>query len=114
MKSLGFIDLIKKNLKNDTMNEKKLQGVYKYPLNPRDSPLYSDRRFVNLDDGSQGGNHWTCFIVKDNKSYYFDSFGGQPDDFLLKQVPQAITYHIYKIQYKNSKLCCSYCLHFSI
>ena len=55
---------------------------------------------------------WTCFIVKDNKSYCFDSFGGAPDKFLLKQLPKPIIYQNYKIQDKNSNLCESYCLYF--
>ena len=29
---------------------------------------YSKKGFVIIDDGSMGGSHWTCFIVKDNKS----------------------------------------------
>ena len=59
-----------------------------------------------------GGSHWTCFLVKDNKSYYFDSFGGQPENFLLNQLPKPITYHSFKIQYINSRLCGRYCLYF--
>ena len=113
MKVLNFKDFMKKyNLKNDTMNESELQKIYNYPIYPRDSKIYSDRGFVNIDNGSQGGTHWTCFIVKDKKSYYFDSFGGQPDKFLLNQLPKTIMYHIYKIQDINSKLCGSYCLYF--
>ena len=38
---------------------------------------------ASLDNGSQGGTYWTCCIVKATKSYYFDSFGCQPDKFLL-------------------------------
>ena len=53
-----------------------------------------------------------CFIVKDEKSYYFDSYGGTPDKFLLNQLPKPIIYHNYKIQDINSKLCGSYCLYF--
>ena len=59
-----------------------------------------------------GGSHWVCLIVKDNKPFYFDSFGGQPDEFLLKQLHKPITFHKYKIQDINSELCGSYCLHF--
>ena len=113
MKILTFKDFMKKyNLKNDTMNESELQKIYKYPIYPRDSKIYSDRGFVNIANGSQGGTHWTCFIVKDNKSYYSDSFGGAPDKFLLKQLPKLIIYHNYKIQDINSRLCGSYCLYF--
>ena len=59
-----------------------------------------------------GGAHLTCYYIKDNKSYYFDSFGGTPDKFLLNQLPKPIIYHNYKRQYINSNLCGSYCLYF--
>ena len=113
MKVLEFKDFMKKyKLKDDTANESQLQRIYNYPIYPRDSKICSDRGFVNIDNGSQGGSHWTCFIVKDNKSYYFDSFGRAPDQFLLNQLPKPILYHNYKIQDINSKLCGSYCLYF--
>ena len=113
MELLNFKDFMKKyNLKNDTMNQSQLQKIYKYPIYPRDSKIYSDKGFVNIDNGSQGGTHWTCFCIKHNKSYYFDSFGGAADKFLLKQLPKPITYHNYKIQHINSQLCGSYCLYF--
>ena len=113
MKVLYFKVFMKRyNLKNDTLNESQLQRFYDYPIYPRDSKKYSDKGFVNIDNGSMGGSHWTCFTVKDNKSYYFDSFGGQPDKFLLKQLPKPLIYHNYKIQDINSKLCGSYCLYF--
>ena len=41
-----------------------------------------------------GGTRWTCLIVKDNKTYYFDSTGGQPDKFLLNQLPEPLIYII--------------------
>ena len=94
------------------MNESQLQRIYNYSIYPRDSKVFSDKGFVNIDNGSMGGTHWTCFIVKDNKSYYFDSFGGQPDKFLLSQLRKPILCHNYKIQDINSKLCGSYCLYF--
>ena len=113
MKILTFKDFFKKyNLKNITMNESQLQKIYNYPIYPRDSKIYSDKGFVNIDNGSMGGTHWTCFKVQDNKSFYVDSFGGQPDKFLLKQLPKPIIYHNYKIQDINSRLCGSYCLYF--
>ena len=113
MKVLNFKDFMKKyNLKVDTMNESELQRVYKNPIYLGDSKMHSDKGFVNIDNGSRGGTHWTCFIVKDNKSFCFDGFGGQPDKFLLNQLPKPIIYHNYKIQDINSKLCGSYCLYF--
>ena len=112
MNFLKFKDFMKKyKLKNDNMNEFQLQNVYNYPVYPRDSKIYSDKAFVNIHNGSQGGSHWTCFIIIDNKSYYFDSFGGSPDKFLLKQLTKPIIYHNYKIQDINSQLCASSCLY---
>ena len=113
MKVLNFKDFMKKyKLKNDTMNESQLQRIHNYPIYPGDSKIYSDEGLVNIDNGSQGGTHGTCFIVKDNKSYYFDSFGGQPDKFLLNQLPKPIIYHNYKIQDIYSHSCGVYCLYF--
>ena len=113
MKIIDFKDFMKKyKLKNNTMNELQLQKIYNYPIYPKNSIIYSDRGFINIDDGRMGGTHWTCFIVKDNKSFYFDSFGGAPDKFLLNQLPKPITYHNYKIQDINSQLCGSYSLYF--
>ena len=113
MKVLNFKDFMKKyDLENDTMNEFQLQRIYNYPIYPRDSKIHSDKVFVNIDKGYQGGSHWCVYYIKDNKSYYFDSFGGAPHKFLLSQLPKPIIYHNYKIQHNNSKLCGSYCLYF--
>ena len=113
MKILNFKDFVKKyNLKNKTMNEPEIQKIYSFNIYPRDSKILSDHGFVNIDNGPQGGTHWTCFIVKDNKSFYFDSFGGSPDKFLINQLPKPIIYLIYKTQDINSQLCGSYCLYF--
>ena len=94
------------------MSESDLQKIYNYKIYPRGSKILSDRGVVNIDNGLQGGTHWTCFLIKDKKSYYFDSIGGNPDKILLKQLPKPIIYHNFKIQNINSNLCGSYCLYF--
>ena len=84
MKILNFKDFMKKyNLGNDTMNELEIQRVYNISIYPRDSKKPSNEGFVNIDNGYHGGTQWNCFIMKDNKYYYFDSFGGQLEKFLL-------------------------------
>ena len=51
MTILNFRDFMKKyNLKNNTMNGTQLQKVYNYPIYPRDSKIYSDKGFVNIDN----------------------------------------------------------------
>ena len=49
------------------MEESNLQRVHNYHIFPRDSKIYSDKGFVNIDTGSMRGSYWTCFIVKNNK-----------------------------------------------
>ena len=46
------------------MNESELQINYNYPINPRLSKTFSDKRSVNIDNGSLGGTHWCAFYVK--------------------------------------------------
>ena len=99
MKIINFRDFKKKySLKKETMNENDLQRVYIDPIYPKDSQIYSVKGFVNIDNGSQGGTHWTCFYIKDHKTFYFHSFGGQPDRCSLNQLPEPIIYYNYKIQ----------------
>ena len=65
MTVLNFRDFMKEYiLKNDTKNEFRLQKYNIYPSYPRDSEIYSDKGVVNIDNGSQVGTHWTCFIKK--------------------------------------------------
>ena len=94
------------------MDESQLRRAYNYPIYPRDSKIYSDKGFISIGNYENGGSHWCSFIIKDNESFYFDSFGGSPEKFSLKQLPKPIIYHNYKIQDINSQLCGSYCLYF--
>ena len=88
---LNFKEFMRKyKLKDDTVSESDLRRAYNYHIHPRDSKIRTNRGFVKIDIGSQGGTHWVCFILKDRKSSYFVSFGGQPVKFLLKHLPQSI------------------------
>ena len=69
------------------------QRVYNYPIYPRDSKIYSDKGFVNIDKKEQGGTDWTQNFLEDKKSCYFDSFARQPFKFLLKQLTKSQTQH---------------------
>ena len=76
MKILNIKTFMKKYiLKNDTKNEFQLQRGYNYPIYPRDTKIDSDKGLFKIHNVSEAGTHWTCFIVKHNKSF-FDSFGG--------------------------------------
>ena len=113
MMKLSLKDFMKQNkFKDDTMKESELQRVFYYPIYPKDSKTYSDKGFVSIDDGSQGGTSRCCFIKKAIKSFNFDSFGCQTDKFLLNELPKPIIYLIYRNRNIVSKLCRSYCLYF--
>ena len=93
------------------MNEGELQRVYNCKIYPRDSLIKSIEGFVILDISDMEGSHWTCFILKDNKRFYFDSFGEQHNKFLINKLPKPISYHNYKRQDKNFNLSGFYCLY---
>ena len=99
-------------MENDTLNESDCQRISTYPIYPRVFKVHSDRGFVNINNGPQGGTHWCCFKIKDNKSFYLDSFGVRTDKFQIEKLPKPIIYFNYKIQDLISKLCRSYCLYF--
>ena len=46
-----------------------------------------------------GGTHWNGFHRKDNKTFYFETFGVQTGNFSLEQLTKPITYHF--IKYKT-------------
>ena len=85
---------------------------YSSSIDPRGSILTTNEGFLRADNGEQGGVHWTCSLIKDNERFYFDSYRGSPDKFVLKQITKLISYNKYKIQELNSRLCGRYCLYF--
>ena len=102
----------RKEYKKNAMTESQLKRVYNYQVHQRDLKKNFKQRFVNIDNGEQGGTPWRCFHTKVNKSFYFDSFSGPSDKFLLNKLPKPITLHQYKIQYINMTFCKTYCLCF--
>ena len=84
----------------------------KHPVYPRNPKITSDRGYNNIDDSSVGGSPLLCCRLKDNKSFYFDCFGGSLDKILPNQITKPLIYLNYKTQNKNSKLRGSYCLYF--
>ena len=113
MKVLTFRDFMKKyKLKTDTMTESQLQKIYKLSIYPRDSKNIFRQRICKNRQWISRRYSLDLLYSKRYKSYYFDSFGGQPDKFLLYRSPKPIIYHSYNIQDINSELCASLCLYF--
>ena len=83
--------------------------VYNYHMYPKDSLLTTDKGFLNFDNESLDGTPLTCFYIKDNKSFYFDSFGGAPQKFLLTQLQKPLNFCNFEIQDIYSRFCGAYC-----
>ena len=79
--------------KDAAMNEIDIQKLYNYHMYPTESILTTNKGFINIENGAQGGTHWTCFHVKHSKSFYFESFSGQSEKVLNKQLPKPIAFH---------------------
>ena len=58
-----------------------------------------------------GGTHWTCFHLKGNKLFYFDGFQSS-GTFLGQKSLELISFHNFKFQDKNGRVCGSYCYYF--
>ena len=102
----------KYNLENDTLSESEIQRLYNYRIYPRDSKQYSYKYFVNIENGTIGGSHWTDFYVKNIRSFFFDCFGESVVKFILNQLLKTNKYHKNKYQIFNRNFCGTYCLYF--
>ena len=94
------------------MIESELQRVYNYPIYPEDSKKFTQEGFVNTDNGTIAGYHWTTFYVRKNKVFYFDSFGDSLDKYFFDQLPKPASCHNEKTHDINSRLFGTYCLYF--
>ena len=85
--------------------------IYNFSIFPRTLTINTNEGLVNIDIGEQCGTHWTFSYMEDN-NFFFDSFGGLPDKFLLIRKPKPTTYHSYQIQDINIRLSATYLLYF--
>ena len=99
-------------MKVESRSESECEQVFSDNIYTKDSLFTSEKRLVNVENGQMGGTHWTCFYIKDKISFYFDSFGGAPDKFLLNQLTKPKIYPKLKNQHFNSKIFGTYCLCF--
>ena len=65
---------------------------------------------LNLDDVSGRGTHWVCWYKNSKRKYYFDSFGVQPPEELIRYLTSPIFYNTERIQPDNQVICGHLCL----
>ena len=80
------------NIKNNTINESFLQRVHNFPINPRYSKINSVRGFVNIDNGSMGGNLWVVFYKKPITNP------------ITQKVSEEVLINFYLSNYQNQKV----------
>ena len=59
---------------------------------------------INYNNSNQPGSHHVAFISKNNKRYYFDSFGFEPQQEIIKRYSPLRTSN-YQVQAYNTELC---------
>ena len=69
---------------------------------------------MNLQDSNQDGSHWTCYRKRNDKIFYFESYGvAYIPDIIKNQYPNhKFICNIYRIQSMDSNQCGRYCILF--
>ncbi len=66
---------------------------------------------LNLDDSSGNGTHWVAWAKSGDTKYYFDSYGIQPPQELIKYLKSPMLYNSERIQPDGEVFCGHLCLH---
>ena len=101
----------KSNLEDDTTSENGLKKIYDSSIYPRDSLITKDKRFVNIDNGSMGGSHWTCFHIKITDFFTLIHLVDS-QTIIFKQLQYPKTFQSFKIEVIISRLYRVHCLYF--
>lgn len=63
---------------------------------------------VNTDASDKPGTHWVCVFAEKGRLEFFDSYGGQPRDYLLPI--SATVWNKTRVQHPESDTCGLHCL----
>ena len=53
----------KYNIKDDIMPGRELKLAYNSLFCPKGFQKFTNKGFVKIDNGKQGGTHWTCLYI---------------------------------------------------
>lgn len=103
--NLDLINIIKK------FNIKNFNGVYS--KDQLKKPLKRGFYIINLADSVDEGTHWTAlYIINDNFSIYYDSFGFPAPEDIENIINKNYIYNKQQIQNIDSSSCGFYCIAF--
>lgn len=104
LSNFELIDSIKK------LKIKHFRGVFLRDQLPS-KPRKNECGIINLADSDDSrGTHWVCYYRKNNKNYYFDSYGLRYPLELERYLDDNIEYSKIQIQ-KNGVICGHLCLY---
>ena len=88
---------------------KYFRGVYMRDSLPK-TIRTNECGIVNLEPESENGSHWCCYYKKGSKKYYFDSYGLDPTNEMLKYLKQnnpksEVIMNTYEIQKFGTVIC---------
>jgi hypothetical protein len=92
------------------LNIPKFRGCFCRDMLPK-QPYRQECGILNLDDSNGSGTHWTAFFKDNDEKYYFDSYGLQPPDELVKYLRSPIQYNSDRIQPCNTVVYGHLCLY---
>jgi len=67
---------------------------------------------INLDTKGKNGTHWVCMSVRDKEAFYYDSFGGKCDTYVIQYCKRhglSLGINTYIIQDLDSTQCGLFC-----
>ena len=110
------------NLDNYPMSNLKIDEILKHDKNDigtysiDNAPILKNNQstIINLQDSNQVGSHWTCYRKRNDKIFYFDSYGvAYIPDVIKNQYPNhKFISNIYRIQSMDSNQCGRFCILF--
>ena len=65
---------------------------------------------LNLNLSHEAGSHWVCWYKKNDKKYYFNSFGIAPPEEIVKYLGSPILYSTFQLQDILDQNCGKWCL----
>src|SRR3954453_16336866 len=88
---------------------KNFRGVFLRDNLPT-APWKTEIGILNLDSIENSGTHWTLYYKRDDKCYYFDSFGHRPPLELMNYFMNDCWYSTFPLQDIGTKYCGYLCV----
>ena len=86
------------------------RGIFSRDTLPK-KPNIRECGILNLDDADGKGTHWVAWYKNKNTKYYFDSYGLQPPNEMVKYLKSPIFYNSLQIQEIGDYICGHLCIY---